>query len=226
MCRRAVSERLCAVLFIVTCTCGSGTAYAEAVNVDKAGGHTADQNADGQISLSELLRVIQFFNLRGYHCDTAGEDGSAPGPGDATCAAHDSDYDPQDWSVSLSELLRRIQSYNFRAYHACPGEGTEDTYCPGLPGPDISPPGNVSDRVAVGGDGQVTLSWLNLGDADLAGVRVVRGTGAYIERDPGQTGIASEARQSIAHTALWRRDCRVARGRAPRNDGMIFFGFD
>jgi hypothetical protein len=176
---RGVSKRLCVTLFIISCNCGSGTAFADAVNLAKVGSHTADQNADGQISLSELLRVIQFFNLRGYHCDAAGEDGFAPGPGDATCAAHDSDYDPRDWSISLSELLRLIQFYNFRAYHACPGEGTEDDYCPGLPQPDTTPPGNVSSFVALAGDGQVALSWINPGDEDLAGVRIVRGMDAY-----------------------------------------------
>ncbi len=44
--------------------------------------HDADQNADGKISLDELLRVIQFYNTLGYHyCpeeDT--EDGFCAGP--------------------------------------------------------------------------------------------------------------------------------------------------
>ena len=44
--------------------------------------HSADQNLDYLISLSELLRVIQFYNSGGYHCDASGEDGYAPAPGD------------------------------------------------------------------------------------------------------------------------------------------------
>ena len=82
-----------------------------------------------QISLSELLRVIQFFNSGGYHCDAAGEDGYAPGAGDTSCAPHTSDYSAQDWAVNLSELLRLIQFYNSGGYHGCP-EG-EDGFCPG-----------------------------------------------------------------------------------------------
>lgn len=92
--------------------------------------HTADQNGDGQINLSELLRVIQFFNSGGYHCDVGGEDGYAPGQGSQTCPAHDSDYNSQDWQINLSELLRVIQFFNSGGYHPCP-EG-EDGFCPGL----------------------------------------------------------------------------------------------
>ena len=92
--------------------------------------HSADQNGDNQINLSELLRVIQFFNSGGYHCNPQGEDGYAPGPGDQSCTPHASDYNPQDWTISLSELLRLIQFFNIGRYHPCPGVG-EDGYCPG-----------------------------------------------------------------------------------------------
>ncbi len=48
------------------------------------GEHTADQNGDGQISLPELLRVIQFFNSGGYDACPGEvpptEDGFCPGP--------------------------------------------------------------------------------------------------------------------------------------------------
>jgi hypothetical protein len=92
--------------------------------------HSADQDGDFRISLSELLRVIQFFNSGGYHCQTGTEDGYAPGlAGDQTCAPHSSDYNPQDWRISLSELLRVIQFFNSGGYHPC-AEG-EDGFCPG-----------------------------------------------------------------------------------------------
>ena len=60
--------------------------------------HSADTTPDQQISLTELLRVIQFFNTRGFHCMAGTEDGYAPGPDPAqlSCASHDSDYLPQD----------------------------------------------------------------------------------------------------------------------------------
>ncbi len=96
---------------------------------------TADQNGNFVISLTELLRVIQFYNLLGLHCAANpedSEDGYLAGVGAAhACAPHNSDYSPQDWTISLSELLRLIQLYNSLAYHACPGAGSEDGYCPG-----------------------------------------------------------------------------------------------
>ena len=91
--------------------------------------HSADQDGDNQISLSELLRVIQFYNSDGYHCEAGTEDGYAPGQGDTACAAHGSDYNTQDWYINLSELLRLVQFYNSAGYHTC-AEG-EDGFCPG-----------------------------------------------------------------------------------------------
>ena len=92
--------------------------------------HTADQNHDHTIDLSELLRLIQFFNSGQYSCQEGTEDGYAPGPGEVNCTHHDSDYDPDDWSIGLSELLRLIQFFNSTGYHACP-EG-DDGFCPGF----------------------------------------------------------------------------------------------
>lgn len=92
--------------------------------------HSADQNADRAIDLSELLRVIQFFNSDALYCEEGTEDGFQPGKGaDYSCKPHDSDYNPRDWSISLNELLRLIQFYNSNGYH---GEcGTEDNFEPG-----------------------------------------------------------------------------------------------
>ena len=95
--------------------------------------HDADQNADNLIDLSELLRVIQFFNSDGYHCAVGTEDGYDPGPGDTSCTPHASDYNSEDWAVNLSELLRVIQFFNSAGYHECPSDGTEDGYCVGPP---------------------------------------------------------------------------------------------
>jgi hypothetical protein len=99
------------------------------------GPHCADQDGDYTINLTELLRVIQFFNVRGYQCVTlpaTSEDGYLPGTGEEhACAPHTSDYSPQDWQINLTELLRLIQFFNLRAYHPCPEMSTEDGYCPG-----------------------------------------------------------------------------------------------
>lgn len=103
------------------------TIFAPAVE----GFHSADPSEDWSISLSELLRVIQFFNSGGYGCQTDSEDGFVPGPGLTDCPSHDSDYGTQDWQIDLSELLRLIQFFNTAngAYHA--EVGTEDGFAPG-----------------------------------------------------------------------------------------------
>ena len=100
--------------------------------VGASGIHSADQNGDGIIGLTELLRVIQFFNITSLHCDPLGEDGFNPGVGDQTCAPHSSDYNPQNWVIGLNELLRLIQFFNLLGYYSCPSIG-EDDFCPGFP---------------------------------------------------------------------------------------------
>ena len=95
--------------------------------------HAADQNGDSVINLSELLRVIQFYNLPGYHCAAtpdATEDGYVPGVDELAqeCTPHSSDYQILDWKISLSELLRTIQFYNVAGFTPC--EGGEDGFCP------------------------------------------------------------------------------------------------
>ncbi len=92
--------------------------------------HSADQDQDFHISLSELLRCIQFFNLNEYHCETTSEDGYAPGEGDQKCTRHAGDYTDPAWKINLTELLRLIQLYNSHGYHPC--DGGEDSFCSGL----------------------------------------------------------------------------------------------
>ena len=92
--------------------------------------HSADTNRDNKIDLSELLRVIQFYNSDGYHCVHGTEDSYDPGSGDRTCTPHDSDYNPQDWHIGLSELLRLIQFYNLGGYRI--SADTEDGFLAGL----------------------------------------------------------------------------------------------
>ncbi|NJL73268.1 MAG: hypothetical protein HC888_17895 [Candidatus Competibacteraceae bacterium] len=98
--------------------------------------HSADITLDGRISLSELLRVIQFYNLAGYHCATppsSTEDGFRPLTRlDAqSCTPHASDYNAQDWVIGFAELLRLIQFYNSAGYVACPEAvpPSEDGFC-------------------------------------------------------------------------------------------------
>lgn len=88
--------------------------------------HSADTSRNGGIELSELLRVVQFFNSDGYSCDPLGEDGFAPGPGVRDCQRHDSDYLDPEWEITLSELLRLIQFFNAQIYGFDPE--SEDGY--------------------------------------------------------------------------------------------------
>lgn len=116
--------------------------------------HTADTDLSQQISLSELLRLVQFFNSDGFHCETGTEDGYAPGAGDQTCAPHDSDHTPQDWRVNLTELLRLVQFFNSGGYHSeC---GTEDNFAPGLGGLNYCEEDRWFVKSGMSGDGR---SW-------------------------------------------------------------------
>jgi hypothetical protein len=98
--------------------------------------HNVDLDGNGVLSLSELLRVIQFYNAGGYACAAnagATEDGFTPGSGDAGCPPHASDYDPADRLLSLSELLRAVQFFNVGGILWCPMDGTEDGFCAAAP---------------------------------------------------------------------------------------------
>lgn len=93
--------------------------------------HSADFDRDWTLSLSELLRVIQLYNVQGYQCGGDTEDGFAPFKGLTDCRPHDGDYILQDWAIDLSELLRMIQIFNApdRSYFAMPE--SEDGFAPG-----------------------------------------------------------------------------------------------
>jgi hypothetical protein len=104
--------------------------------------HSADTSANFSIDLSELLRVIQFYNSNGLHCEEGTEDGFSPGPGNQECGPHDSDYNPHDWRIDISELLRMIQMYNARVYGL--DSDTEDGFLP-IFGPD-DPVGAFHDQ--------------------------------------------------------------------------------
>jgi len=64
------------------CETGTEDGYAPGYDGDKTcHPHSSDYNPqDWIINLSELLRLIQFFNSGGYHPCPDGEDGYCPGP--------------------------------------------------------------------------------------------------------------------------------------------------
>lgn len=95
--------------------------------------HMADTNGNHRLELSELLRVIQFYNAGALSCAFLGGadlDGyRADSFGTYGCPRASSDFQEPEWEVDLSELLRTIQLYSLGAYTYCPGSGTEDGYC-------------------------------------------------------------------------------------------------
>lgn len=100
--------------------------------------HSGDIDMDNVVSMPELLRVIQLFNLNmgQYVCDGTTEDGYASGNDAAkrTCMQHSADSD-DNWEFSLSELLRVIQFWSLGGYHkatpADEGFPTTDGFAPG-----------------------------------------------------------------------------------------------
>lgn len=98
--------------------------------------HDADINANTAIETSELLRIIQLYNARGYRCASGAaitEDGFAPGAKSAdatadTCRKHAADYNPEDDAINFNELLRIIQFHTIG--RAIPCESGEDGFCP------------------------------------------------------------------------------------------------
>jgi hypothetical protein len=100
--------------------------------------HNADQDDDFVLSLTELLRVVQFFTLGSYSCPlnpVFTEDGFFAGSqGTQLCAPHDSDFSgTADYAIDLNELLRLIQLYNAGTYHSCGDPGSDDGFCAGPP---------------------------------------------------------------------------------------------
>jgi len=93
--------------------------------------HAADVDQSGTIELSEILRVIQFYNSNAFSCASeTTEDGYEPGTGSQDCCPHDADYlGGSDFVINLSELLRMIQLYNSNGFTYCEGL-SEDDFCP------------------------------------------------------------------------------------------------
>lgn len=92
------------------------------------GFHSADTDQDHDINISEIMRIIQFYNSGGFHCQVGTEDGYAPGY-DYTkqnCDKHTADYAPQNFQISISEVLRLVQIYNSDGYY--PTEIGEDGF--------------------------------------------------------------------------------------------------
>ena len=108
--------------------------------------HDADTDASGRISLVELTRVIELYNVRNgtvrtgaYRLNAATEDGFDSDParsGTATFTPYHSADTNRDALLGLIELTRVIELYNVRAGTARTGAyhlqaDTEDGFAPG-----------------------------------------------------------------------------------------------
>jgi len=72
------------------------------------------------------------------------------------------------------------------------------TGCP----PDKTPPGNVTTFAAVAGDAQVALQWVNPGDDDFEGVRILRKAGGYPANPQDGAVVYEGAAQAATDTGL------------------------
>lgn len=70
----------------------------------------------GEVSLEEVLRVVQLYNAGHYHCRSDSEDAYGPYSGPVQCVPHPLDLVTQDWIIDLSELLRMIQFFGLGGY--------------------------------------------------------------------------------------------------------------
>ncbi|MBS0618131.1 MAG: chitobiase/beta-hexosaminidase C-terminal domain-containing protein, partial [Spirochaetes bacterium] len=67
---------------------------------------------------------------------------------------------------------------------------------------DGTAPGNASSFTAIPGDTQVSLSWVNPADADLAGIRIVRKIGSYPANTTDGTVIYTATGTSFTDTSV------------------------
>ncbi len=92
--------------------------------------HSADQNRDWKISLTEVLRVVQLYNSGNFYCSCNTEDGYSITNSNKDCFPHNSDYyGGPNWKIQLYEILRLIQLYNYGSYRSA--VGTEDGFALG-----------------------------------------------------------------------------------------------
>ncbi len=172
--------------------------------------HSADQDGNWRISLSELLSVIALYNHRegsvrtgDYHWNGSSFAPGIGGAGQRSRSPHSADVN-SDWKIGLQELLGVITLYNYRQgttrtgeYHYSASEGRF------LPGPNslmgmmmaMTPPttgelaGDLAESPAAGNGIQASLVNLagNLNPA--GGVAQVRVDVAFNASELGSLGM-------------------------------------
>jgi hypothetical protein len=109
--------------------------------------------------------------------------------------------DAATWAGLNPELTYYIRGF---AYDGAPNYASGTNASVSIKPKDLASPANVSSFTAVPGNGQVSLSWTNPGDADFAGVKILRKTGGYPTgpNDSGATQVYNSTGTSYTDTGL------------------------
>ena len=94
--------------------------------------HTADYRGPfWQIDGTEVNRVLSYWRAGGYHRDTNGVDGFAPGPGATNGSRHAADYRNAAWVIDGTEVNRVLSYWRAAGYHW--DTNGVDGFAPGAP---------------------------------------------------------------------------------------------
>lgn len=85
---------------------------------------------------------------------------------------------------------------------ACKSGYTPSAVASGVFTIETTPPGDASSFTATPGNGQATLTWTNPGDADFAGVKILRKTGSYPANQTDGTVVHNAAGTTATSTGL------------------------
>ena len=131
--------------------------------------HNADYNSpDWIINLSELLRIIQFYNLNGYYCDPGSEDGFTPGtdgtPGDPTTETVFSEAGnlrvertyPSNYTGSPVQILLSVEHDN-----TLNALGIQETIPTGWSFASVSGDDPPSIKPSAGATGTLEFGWIS-----------------------------------------------------------------
>ena len=95
--------------------------------------HSADYQLPAwALDAVEISRVLAYWRAGGYHVDSAGLDGYAPGAGDTNGCPHSADYRPPWWRLDGLETARALAYWRGDCFEINPAG--PDGYVPGCGG--------------------------------------------------------------------------------------------
>ena len=110
--------------------------------------HTADyRDPRWTIDGTEVNRVLSYWRASGYHPDSLGVDGYAPGSGQpGNAPRHSADYRQTYWVIDGTEVNRVLSYWRAGGYHV-DSQGV-DGFAPGAPSAGIMPPVTTGQALA------------------------------------------------------------------------------